>query len=187
MLVHNVSDLVQSTPGATRTLAIQDPGASLGPELVLAIPVEGQARLHRTQSGVVVQCEITTAFNSECSRCLDPVTLPVTVRFTEEFRIAEEEPTTEQEADDFRIDEHHNLDLTEAARQYLTVALPLAPLCRPDCPGLCPDCGAPLDGHICSAVLSPSGPFAALANMLESGPPSSSGGLGPESRTIPLR
>ncbi|MBA7688765.1 hypothetical protein ES703_97254 [subsurface metagenome] len=41
----------------------------------------------------------------------------------------------------FTIDEHHILDLTEAIRQYALLAIPMKPLCRGDCAGLCPNCG----------------------------------------------
>jgi uncharacterized metal-binding protein YceD (DUF177 family) len=55
--------------------------------------------------------------------------------------------------DAFLIDEHHHLDLTEAVRQALVVEQPMAPLCRPDCAGLCPECGADLNAgpHSCAA------------------------------------
>jgi uncharacterized protein len=56
--------------------------------------------------------------------------------------------------------------MTEPLRQYFTIELPLAPVCRPDCAGLCPACGAPLEGHDCPLRDSgPLNPFAALAQL----------------------
>jgi len=51
--------------------------------------------------------------------------------------------------DAFQIDENHLLDLTEAIRQYREVATEMQPLCRPDCRGLCPICGADLNAGDC--------------------------------------
>ena len=49
----------------------------------------------------------------------------------------------EQEEDDaFTIDNVHQMDMSEPIRQALLVALPMRPLCRENCRGLCPVCGA---------------------------------------------
>jgi len=48
------------------------------------------------------------------------------------------------------IDAHHDLDITEAVRQYAAVGLPMKPLCDRDCAGLCSHCGANLNRETCS-------------------------------------
>ena len=187
MLIHDVVGLILSSPGTTQSLVIDDWPGDLGPDLVLATPVRGQARLHRTQRGIVVQCKLATSVVLECSRCLEPFNLALQIQFSEEFR-TNEDPAIELEPDEFRIDEHHTLDLREAARQCFTVELPLAPLCRPECRGLCPNCGALMEGHVCPPELTrPTGPFAALANLLDVGDDPTGGRPGPKSRTMPSR
>jgi len=52
----------------------------------------------------------------------------------------------------FTIDEHHILDLTEAIRQYALLAVPMKPLCRGDCAGLCPNCGHNLNQGPCDCL-----------------------------------
>ncbi len=164
MLAHNIADLIQLSTGATLVVELDGAVPDLSPELDLAGPTTGRARLHRTQRGIVAQCQVTTAVRLECSRCLEPMIQPMQIKFDEEFVI--EGPGVEIEPDVFQVDEHHVLDLTEAIRQYLTLALPLAPICRTDCAGLCPDCGEPLaEGHECALGDIPSGPFAALARL----------------------
>jgi uncharacterized protein len=49
----------------------------------------------------------------------------------------------------FTIDERHILDLTEAIRQYKVMALPMKPLCREECAGICPTCGKNLNEGPC--------------------------------------
>ena len=169
MLDFSVAELIQAPFGTTRDVQIDDQPPDLGPELILTEPIRGRARIHRTQGGVVVQCEATTTAELECSRCLQTFTRPLSARFTEQFHSddipgAEED---EEEGDEpFRVDEHHVIDLTEPLRQYFTIELPLAPVCRPDCPGLCPACGAPLESHECPLGASETlNPFAALAQL----------------------
>jgi uncharacterized protein len=52
----------------------------------------------------------------------------------------------------FTLDEHHILDLTEAIRQYIITAMPMKPLCKEDCAGLCATCGKDLNKVKCSCT-----------------------------------
>ena len=49
------------------------------------------------------------------------------------------------EPEALRLDEHHELDLSEPVREAISLAEPIRPLCRPDCRGLCATCGADLN------------------------------------------
>ena len=55
----------------------------------------------------------------------------------------------------FTIDEHNILDLGEAIRQYSVMATPAKPLCKEDCAGLCPTCGANLNNGTCGCPPQP--------------------------------
>jgi DUF177 domain-containing protein len=50
-----------------------------------------------------------------------------------------------EEDDVFPIDEHHQVDLTEALRQSILLTVPMVSLCKEDCAGLCPQCGHDLN------------------------------------------
>ena len=52
---------------------------------------------------------------------------------------------TSEEPEAFRLSDHHELDLEPLAREVIQLAAPIAALCRPDCKGLCPECGADLN------------------------------------------
>lgn len=168
MLDFSVAELIQAPFGTTRDIQIDEHPPDLGPALVLTEPIQGHARIHRTQGGVLVECEAATTAELECSRCLQPFALGLRIRFTEQFQSEDISGAADEEEDDdpFQVDEHHVIDLTEPLRQYFTIELPLAPICQPDCPGLCPACGAPLEGHECPLSESgPTNPFAALADL----------------------
>ena len=76
--------------------------------------------------------------------------LPVDIRFQEEYLpsldLATGRPlATDDEPDVGRLTDHHELDLEPSVRDAILLAEPIAPLCRPDCPGLCIVCGLRLD------------------------------------------
>ena len=115
--------------------------------------------------------DVTTRIEVECSRCLEPCVVPMQVHFEETFQpsvnMMTGVPLPPSEDAALQIDEHHLLDLSEIVRQYILTNMPLHPVCRPDCQGLCPECGADLNQGPCScASLPTSGPFAALAPLL---------------------
>ena len=77
----------------------------------------------------------------ECARCLDELTDEVDVELGELFAYPDSVTDETTDADELPrvVDEH--IDIEQTVRDAVVLALPLAPLCRADCPGLCPDCG----------------------------------------------
>jgi uncharacterized protein len=110
--------------------------------------------LLRLQRSILVRCALDTEVALTCSRCLGRFRHPLKINFEEEFL-----PTVDvtsgvplgppEEPGAFTIDEHHILDLTEAARQYAVMALPMKALCDEHCAGLCPKCGQNLNQGKC--------------------------------------
>jgi uncharacterized protein len=171
MLVHNVATLLKSPPGTTRDIIIDEPSPRLGLEIKPAGPVVGAARLYRTQSDIVAIGDASAQIEVECSRCLEPCVVPMHIHFEETFQpsvnIATGVPLPPSEDAALQIDEHHLLDLTEIVRQYMLADVPLSAVCRADCQGLCPECGADLNQGPCACGSLPAtGPFAALAPLL---------------------
>ncbi len=182
MLAHNVATLLKSPPGTNREMMIDEPMPNFGHEIVVCSPVVGIARLHRTQNGILVQCEVSTTVELECSRCLEPLTYSASIHFEEEFlptvNVLTGAPIESAEDEALRIDEHHVLDLTEAVRQYLLTEVPLKPVCRAECQGLCPVCGKLQVEGFCTCEQEAASPnaFAALQTLLAQGDQSRSDG-----------
>ena len=140
----NVATLLQEPVGSRRDGRIEGEAmhvAAVGWDAVAS----GEVRLLRSTRGVLVHARIETAPLVECSRCLEPFRETVSLTIDEEF-VAPYDPQTGEPAetldeDDFRIDEQHHLDLSEAVRQYEQTAIPIQPICRPACAGLCAECG----------------------------------------------
>jgi len=104
-------------------------------------------RLESVMEGVLVSGSVEAEARGECVRCLDEVVRDVTVDLTELFSYPERAQAASQAGDE--DEESHELegdllDLEGVIRDSVVPALPFQPLCQPDCPGLCPECGARL-------------------------------------------
>ncbi len=90
-----------------------------------------------------------------CSRCLEPFRLTVDAPFDHRYLPASAmsgEPEREVADEDLDLsyyrDDH--IDLDELLQEQFYLALPMKPLCREDCKGLCPQCGANLNTAPCA-------------------------------------
>jgi uncharacterized protein len=131
-------------PGSMRTLSRSVPApADLGVD-VLGVPVgsalELDLRLESVVEGVLVSGTVSGTVTGECVRCLDPVSRHLEVDVQELWA---REAATDAEDELPRLD-GDLLDIEPVLRDAVVLALPLQPLCREDCPGLCSDCGAHL-------------------------------------------
>jgi uncharacterized protein len=110
-------------------------GVPEGADVVLDVQMEA------VSEGVLVTATAHAPVTGECARCLEPVRQQVDVRLQELFAYsAEDGPDA---ADGYAL-QGDLLDLEPALHDALVLALPLAPLCREGCPGLCVECGVPL-------------------------------------------
>jgi uncharacterized protein len=148
--VWNVAGLLADPPGEERSHAVEGASIELAEDVRLARPIDGRVRLQRTNRGILAGAMLDTALALECSRCLRAVEHPVHVDLQEEFLPALDLATgqplpTDDEPDVARLTDHHELDLETPVREAILLAEPIAPLCRPDCPGLCVVCGGRLE------------------------------------------
>jgi uncharacterized protein len=132
-----------------RTVAFSAPAPEdLGIELI-GVPagaeIELDLRLESVMEGVLVSGEAVVPLAGECARCLEPVGNTLTVDLQELF--AYPSSTTDATGDDDETArmEGDLLDLEPVLRDAVVLALPLTPLCDPDCSGLCAECGERLD------------------------------------------
>lgn len=108
-------------------------------------PVLLDLRLESVVEGVLVSGTVTAPVTGECARCLIPVTDEVTVDVTELFAYPDSITDQTSEEDEVSHLVGDMLDLEPVVRDALVLDLPLSPLCREDCRGLCAGCGIALD------------------------------------------
>lgn len=104
----------------------------------MADRLQGEVRFTRTGQGLYGQGRLIVSVPGECVRCLTAFEQPLGVELAELFAY----PPTEATDPLLAVPETGILDLTPLVRELGLVAIPIRPLCREDCKGLCPECGA---------------------------------------------
>lgn len=142
----NVAQLLKGAVGGTRRYDVEATVPSLDGRVTLTEPAVGDVRFTRTRDGVLAQGRFATEVELTCDRCLRTFTSPIECEVEEEFVPTLDVTTGKwlplEDADPaLLINEHHILDMEEVLRQAILLALPMHPVCRPDCQGLCPRCG----------------------------------------------
>ncbi len=127
------------------------------------VEVEGDVNVGRTPQGLIVQGNFTGQTTLECVRCLTDYEQPVKWGFTELFAFKEENMT---EAG-LLVPEDAHLDLQPMVREYALLELPIKPLCREDCAGLCIECGQNLNEKDCGHQEESESPFGVLKDLLD--------------------
>lgn len=143
----NVASLLMEPVGTMRDLHIEMASLPLDEGLV-AEQISAFARLTRLQHAVLVSANVTASVPLECATCLDEYNQQIVERFSESFRqlvdvrtgakLPDTATAEDGEVDDepaFTIDESHELDLGEALRQWILLAIPMQPSCGPGCRG----------------------------------------------------
>ena len=155
-LYFNVAQMLKEPIGATRGVDVAGEAAISNDGI--KSHVSGGVRLTRTDQGVWVEGKVMATMEAECSRCLVSYSHWVTPKLDDLFLPTVDVHTGARlrsladSEDAFVIDSYHTLDLTEAVRQGAIAAMPLQPLCRTECQGLCPHCGADLNDGPCGCT-----------------------------------
>jgi uncharacterized protein len=134
----NVAQLLKQPVGQVCCYQIEESG------------VQGRVRLLHINRGILVTAVLECSITSVCSRCLEEFELPLSLDFEEEYFLSKD--ASPEEADGFIIGENNMLDLSEAIRQHTLLMVPMKPICRDDCAGLCPVCGKNLNYGSCSCI-----------------------------------
>ena len=140
----DVSILTKSPLGASLTLDVDT-----GPRNLTDLQVDflrGTIRAVRIQRGLLLQGTVHSQLELECVRCLEPFIFPISVELEETFWVPGSGPRPKGA---YTVSDSGWLDLAPVLREQIWVAIPMKPLCRPDCKGLCPQCGANLNRGPC--------------------------------------
>ena len=141
----SVGQLLKEPIGSTRTHTLKETVDPL--EDGHQEPLHGRVQFMRMDKGIWVLGVLDTGAVGVCSRCLVSFRQSVTVNLDELYYPRSDPQSRTPLADSlleegFLIEEHSTLDLEEGVRQGIISTLPMKPLCRADCRGICPQCGA---------------------------------------------
>jgi DUF177 domain-containing protein len=168
-------------PGSQREVSRSVPApADLGIEVLHVpegSPVDLDLRTEAVMEGVLVTGTARAALEGECVRCLGSIADEIEVDL-QELYVYDDLDTDPDEDDEVSKLRDDLVDLEPLLRDAVVLALPFQPLCQPDCPGLCPDCGARLaddPGHLHEAPVDPRWAVLAELSEMQQDPPNSSG------------
>jgi uncharacterized protein len=159
----NVGFLLNKDVGFSRIFDFDHPAAQLGDDFFV-LNLRGDLRFTRTSEGIFVGGRLNAASPAECVRCLEEYEQPLAIKLEDLFIY----PPQEAQENELTVPETGVIDLRPLLREYFLLAVPLHGLCRPDCRGLCPECGNNLNEETCEHPVSDIDPrMAVLKTLLE--------------------
>lgn len=150
----NVAPLLREPVGAQAEYEVTespiDPrGENAGLTEAGATSIDAQIVATHTNPGAYLEGLARATIAEQCSRCLKPIETPVETHFAEQYystiEVVSGDPKDAPPPDTKRIGSDFKIDVTPLLREELFLATPLAPLCKPDCKGLCLLCGHDLN------------------------------------------
>jgi len=149
----NVSQLMMEVSGAVREYRMDERVSLLNDSREHL--VSGEVRLLKTTMSIWVSASLNSNVVNNCDRCLAPYSQSVHMDIEEEYfptidpAIGARAKPKNADEDTLYIDENQMLDLTPMVQEYASLDLPMKPLCKTDCAGLCPNCGVNLNQSAC--------------------------------------
>jgi uncharacterized protein len=152
--------------------------ASAGEEYRVTAPVDLRMVIHKDHDRFRLVGTVKTELELACSRCLEPFVMPVDREFDLRYLPAgaaepaadEDDEEAEVEDDDVAVTFYRDeqIDLNELLREQFYLALPMKPLCREDCQGICPHCGTNRNTAPCDCTPQREDPrMAGLKSLLQ--------------------
>lgn len=156
----NVGFLINSPIGINRdfifdSLTVTSDDIAIG-------EIEGVAKISRTPQGLFVEGKFGGTISLECVRCLCDYIQPLSWEFSELFAFTDENVTESG----LLIPDDAHIDLQELVHDFALVEVPIKPICKPECRGLCMECGQNLNEKDCGHRPENGSPFSVLKDML---------------------
>lgn len=140
----NIGFIIHQTIGYSRDFPVEFPSIHIKPDLDL-LNLTGTVRVTRTGQGLLVQTRLRSKISVECVRCLVDFEQPLAIDSTELYAFTSNSVTESG----LYVPENGLLDLAPLIREEMYLAIPISPVCKPDCKGLCPVCGENLNETTC--------------------------------------
>ena len=158
----NVGFLISAAIGTNRDFTFDYETMQVGDDLTLR-QFKGTARFSRTPQGLLLQADFQGRLDLECVRCLTPYEQPLKWNLTDLYAFDRRSISESN----LLVPEDGQIDLAPLLREYALLEIPISPTCKPDCKGLCPECGENLNETDCGHSNQESdSPFAALKDLL---------------------
>lgn len=159
----NVGHLLEGDRGARRDIELDYPEIQVSEDVSLA-PLQGAFRATRTGRGIYISGKLNSNVEAECTRCLTPVHVPITIELDDLFYY----PPSAAPPGELRVGEDGIIDLAPLVRELSLLEIPMQVYCRAGCKGICVQCGKDLNEGECDCVFDDIDPrLAALQVLLD--------------------
>lgn len=158
----NVGFVIHEEVGYSANFPFEFDKINIGEDLTLR-DFSGNANVSRTPQGLLVEGDFAAMTSAECARCLKTFDQQLHWNMTELYAFNEKSVTDSG----LIVPEDAKIDLEPLIRDYALLEIPISPLCKPDCKGLCPVCGQDLNIRDCGhRPYKDESPFSPLKNLL---------------------
>jgi uncharacterized protein len=140
----NVGFILHESVGFSRKIEFDEPTVQVADDVDVS-HLQGGINFTRTTQGIYAQGSLKATIPMECDRCLSEYDQTLSVEVNDLFVYPPSKATDPL----LVVPETGILDLTGLLREYLILEIPIHPLCRADCPGLCVICGNKLGEEKC--------------------------------------
>jgi uncharacterized protein len=159
----NVGFIIHEEVGNNYDFPFEFARITLGDDLEVR-NLEGNANVGKTPQGLVVQSDFSAEVKLVCVRCLSEFDHELDWSFTELYAFDKRSETESG----LILPEDAHIELGELLREYALLEVPISPICKPDCKGLCPECGQNLNEKDCGhRPEETDSPFAKLKDLLK--------------------
>ena len=159
----NIGFIINETVGYNRVFDVDLAALHIDDD-TLVEDLTALLSLSKTQRGIIAEIRASGTVSANCARCLKEIDAKIATDFTELYAFDERGNT---EAELF-VPEGGIIDFLPLVREYLLLDVPMNPLCRPDCKGLCPNCGTNWNESECDCDLEAIDPrMAKLKDLFE--------------------
>lgn len=143
----NFGHLLEGDLGARRDVELDYPEIEISEDVRLA-PLKGKFRATHTSRGIYLQGKLTSTIETECTRCLEMVALPIEIELDDLYY----HPPHTAPPGEYSISDDGILDLAPLVRELSLLAVPMQVYCREGCKGICVQCGKNLNEGSCDCV-----------------------------------
>lgn len=159
----NFGHLLAGDHGVFRDVELDYPEIEISEDVHLT-PLQGEFRATHTSRGIYLKGTLKSNIQTECTRCLESVELPIEIELDDLFY----HPPHTAPPGEFSISEDGILDLAPLVRELSLLAIPMQVYCRDVCKGICVQCGKNLNEGDCDCVFDEIDPrLASLRALLD--------------------
>lgn len=167
MMRFNLVSLLKEPVGSKMSFDIDEAQQRLAEDLCVDF-VRGTVDFTCINRGIVGEGQLHSQVQLECARCLETFVQPLDLHLEAQFGSSPIRP--QGDTTNFPIAGKGILDLTAALREHVLLDLPMRPLCKLNCRGLCVECGKNLNEETCDCLKETIDPrFIRLKELLQNG------------------